>query len=155
MIANAECITHCTRTARVAHLAPAFAAAKLPTVSEAPVKVDSNEALVQRHAVDVLHAVLRVGASVVHHKAEAARRVPDLIEAHNYALDVARLREHLLAARTGWIPFCVHQNKSMQHDCGVHHVALGQLCVGVPARMMNAAQSGGQSPVQGGVPLGL
>ena len=140
--------TVCTHTTGIAHLSPAFAAPELSTISEAPVEVDSDETLIQRHAIDVLHAVFCVGACVVHHKAEAARRVPNLVEAHDYPLDVACLREHLLAGRSRRDSICFRERRSMRLEHAVQRAAV----VRSTARKESAHTSGCNSPRGGVVP---
>lgn len=77
------------------HLPPAAPPAKLTAVPEAPVKVDADGPVVQHGPVQVLDAVLRVGADVVDDEAEAAGGHLLTVQAHDDALDVPRLAENL------------------------------------------------------------
>lgn len=83
------------------YLPTTAAAAILPALLKAPVKVDADRPLVKQRAVDVLDCVFRVCTRIVDHKAKAAWCVLLFVEAHDDAFDIAHLGEDL-----GWVWWC-------------------------------------------------
>ena len=77
------------------HLATALATSKLATISEAPVKVHSDEPLIQCHAVNIFATVLRVASRIVHHEAEATWGALHLVQPHHDSLYVPCLGKDL------------------------------------------------------------
>lgn len=89
------------RAVLVAHLPARLAAAVLASLHEASVPVRADDPVVQPRAVHEPHAVLRVLPGVVLDEAKAARRLLELVQTHDDALDVAALGEQLVDLSLG------------------------------------------------------
>lgn len=80
----------------VAHLPARLATSVLASLHKAGVPVRADDPVVQPRAVHEPHAVLRVLPGVVLDEAEATRRLLELVQAHDDALDVAALGKQLV-----------------------------------------------------------
>lgn len=84
------------RPVLVPHLSARLAASILSALDETRVPVHPNDPVVESGPIYETHRVLGIVAHVVLDETKTARRLPELVEAHDDASDVAAAREELV-----------------------------------------------------------